>query len=99
MYILLIILFSRFVGGELNTCYNCVDRHVENGFGHQTAIIHDSPVTNVIHKLSYQELLEQVLLLYYYYTRAGAPTISKSGSVTATLWVVMLKYWAVRGGC
>ena len=66
MYILLIILFSRFVGGEMNTCYNCVDRHVENGFGHQTAIIHDSPVTNVIHKLSYQELLEQVLHLYYW---------------------------------
>lgn len=26
-----------------NTCYNCVDRHVEAGHGDQTAVIHDSP--------------------------------------------------------
>jgi acetyl-CoA synthetase len=28
-----------FVGGELNACYNCVDRHVQDGHGDQTAII------------------------------------------------------------
>ncbi len=28
-----------FVGGHLNACYNCVDRHVQAGFGEQTAII------------------------------------------------------------
>ena len=27
-----------FVGGTLNVAYNCVDRHVENGFGNQVAI-------------------------------------------------------------
>ncbi|HEV8023303.1 MAG TPA: acetate--CoA ligase [Candidatus Nanopelagicales bacterium] len=27
-----------FVGGTLNVAYNCVDRHVDNGFGHQVAI-------------------------------------------------------------
>ena len=30
-----------FVGGELNTCYNAVDRHVEAGRGDVTAIIYD----------------------------------------------------------
>jgi acetyl-CoA synthetase len=28
-----------FVGGQLNACYNCVDRHVQAGFGDQTAIV------------------------------------------------------------
>ncbi|NXI02146.1 ACSS3 synthetase, partial [Pachycephala philippinensis] len=49
-----------FVGGELNICYNAVDRHVENGRGDQIAIIYDSPVTNTKEKVTYKELLEQV---------------------------------------
>ncbi|KAL8618900.1 hypothetical protein ACOMHN_020319 [Nucella lapillus] len=52
-----------FVGGELNTCYNAVDRHVEAGLGDRTAIIHDSPVTQSVTSLSYQQLLHQVKLL------------------------------------
>ncbi|NXI09216.1 ACSS3 synthetase, partial [Irena cyanogastra] len=51
---------SWFVGGELNICYNAVDRHVENGRGDQIAIIYDSPVTNTKDKITYKELLEQV---------------------------------------
>uniref|UniRef100_A0A8C5TDR3 Acyl-CoA synthetase short-chain family member 3, mitochondrial n=1 Tax=Malurus cyaneus samueli TaxID=2593467 RepID=A0A8C5TDR3_9PASS len=51
---------SWFVGGELNICYNAVDRHVENGRGDQIAIIYDSPVTNTKEKITYKELLEQV---------------------------------------
>ncbi len=46
-----------FVGGELNTCYNALDRHVENGHGEQTALIYDSPVTgNTVRRLAYREL-------------------------------------------
>lgn len=53
--------FSRwFAGGELNTCYNALDRHVEDGRGDQTAIIYDSPVTGTIRKISYRDLLDQV---------------------------------------
>jgi propionyl-CoA synthetase len=48
-----------FVGGEINTCYNAVDRHVEAGRGEQTALIYDSPVTgNQVVKFSYRELQE-----------------------------------------
>ena len=50
----------RFVGGELNACYNAVDRHVEAGKKDKVALIHDSPVTNVIRKVTYGELHEQV---------------------------------------
>jgi len=53
-------MYRWFVGGELNTCYNAVDRHVEGGRGDQVAIIHDSPVTSTIRKITYKELLDQV---------------------------------------
>ncbi len=49
-----------FIGGELNTCYNAVDRHVESGRGDQTAIIYDSPITDQQRKISYRELQQQV---------------------------------------
>ena len=52
--------YRWFRGGEMNTCYNAVDRHVEKGRGDQTAIIYDSPVTDTIRKISYRELLNQV---------------------------------------
>jgi propionyl-CoA synthetase len=45
-----------FVGGRLNTCYNCVDRHVEQGRGAQTALIWDSPVTGSRTRVSYTDL-------------------------------------------
>ena len=34
-----------FVGGELNTCHNALDRHVEGGRAEQAALIYDSAVT------------------------------------------------------
>jgi len=52
--------YRWFVEGELNSCYNAVDYHVENGRGEQVAIIYDSPVTNTIRKFTYNELLDNV---------------------------------------
>ncbi|KAF7896091.1 hypothetical protein EAF00_006106 [Botryotinia globosa] len=49
-----------FADGEINTCYNCVDRHVLAGNGEETAIIWDSPVTGCKEKISYQRLLKEV---------------------------------------
>ncbi|MCF6247752.1 MAG: AMP-binding protein, partial [Desulfobacula sp.] len=48
--------YRWFTGGEMNTCYNAVDFHVDNGLGDQNAIIYDSPVTNTIKKYTYSEL-------------------------------------------
>lgn len=53
----------RFVGGELNACYNALDRHVHAGNGEKTALIHDSPQTSIIRKVTYNELLEKTSLL------------------------------------
>jgi propionyl-CoA synthetase len=55
-----------FSGGYLNACYNCVDRHVANGDGNKVAIIHDSPVSNTIRKVTYQELLESVRIIFLF---------------------------------
>ena len=52
--------YRWFTGGELNTCYNAVDRHVEAGRGDQTAIIYDSPVTDTVEKITYAQLQDQV---------------------------------------
>jgi propionyl-CoA synthetase len=52
--------YKWFAGGKMNTCYNAVDRHVENGRADQTAIIYDSPVTNTIAKITYKELQTRV---------------------------------------
>jgi propionyl-CoA synthetase len=49
-----------FAEGLLNTCYNCVDRHVEAGRGDQTAIIYDSPITKRQQSYSYAQLLTMV---------------------------------------
>lgn len=49
-----------FADGELNTCFLAVDKHVNDGFGDQTALIYDSPVTNRIFKFTYSQVLEHV---------------------------------------
>jgi propionyl-CoA synthetase len=52
-----------FEGGRLNTAHNCLDRHIDAGFGSNLAMIYDSPVTNTIKKFSYEELREKTVQL------------------------------------
>jgi propionyl-CoA synthetase len=52
--------YRWFTGGELNTCYNALDVHVENGLGDQPAMIYDSPVTDTIKRYSYSQLRDEV---------------------------------------
>ncbi|MFB9895678.1 propionyl-CoA synthetase [Planobispora takensis] len=49
-----------FPDGELNTCFNALDRHVEAGYGERLALIHDSPVTGTVRRLTYAGLLAEV---------------------------------------
>ncbi|MDA7827166.1 propionyl-CoA synthetase [Rhodobacteraceae bacterium] len=53
-------LYEWFTDGMVNTCYNAVDRHVENGHADQTAIIYDSPITGAKDKITYAELKDKV---------------------------------------
>ena len=49
-----------FTGGKLNACYNCIDRHVEQGHGGKTAIIWEGNDPNQSRKYSYNDLLKEV---------------------------------------
>ena len=52
--------YRWFRGGELNTCYNAVDLHAEQGRGEQPAIIWDSPLAGQVRKITYRELRDEV---------------------------------------
>jgi propionyl-CoA synthetase len=52
--------YRWFAGGELNTCHNALDRHVESGRAKQPALVYDSPVTGTVRRFTYRELLDQV---------------------------------------
>ena len=52
-----------FSGAECNTCYNCLDRHVERGRGGQKALIYDSPVTKQSRSYTYVQLRDEVATL------------------------------------
>ncbi len=49
-----------FDGGTLNACYNCLDRHIEAGYGDATAIIWEGNDPSEDKTFSYSELLAEV---------------------------------------
>jgi acetyl-CoA synthetase len=52
--------FSKwFIGGKLNACFNCVDRHLRDGKGNKTAIIWEGEPGDV-RKLTYADLHREV---------------------------------------
>ena len=52
-----------FPDATCNTCYNALDRHVNNGRADQTAIIYDSPITGAKAKFTYAQVLDEVKAL------------------------------------
>jgi propionyl-CoA synthetase len=63
--------YRWFSGGRLNTCYNALDRHVENGRAEQVALIYDSPVTDSQRKITYRELRDEVAVFAGALVNAG----------------------------
>ena len=53
-------LYEWFADAKVNTCYNAIDRHVENGRGDQVAVIHDSPITNSQTKITFAQMQTRV---------------------------------------
>jgi propionyl-CoA synthetase len=56
-------LYQWFPDGVANTCWNAVDRHVAAGHGDRVAIIHDSPITGTLTKITFAELQDRVARL------------------------------------
>lgn len=48
-----------FPDGELNTCHNALDRHVDGGRAEQDALRYDSPVTGTTRTYTYRELRDE----------------------------------------
>src|SRR5512139_2202822 len=69
--------YRWFVGGQLNTCFNALDRWVDGGDGidriraEQIALIHDSPVTGTVARQTYRELRDTVALFAGALRRVG----------------------------
>ena len=63
--------YRWFVGGEVNSCYNALDVHIDRGCGGQPALIYDSPVTNSTATFSYRELRDKVAVFAGALARLG----------------------------
>jgi len=63
--------YEWFSGGEINTCYNALDRHCEEGRADQAALIYDSPVTGQVRTFSYAELRDEVAVFAGALTKLG----------------------------
>ena len=50
--------YRWFAGARINTCYNCLDRHVERGRADQPALIYESVMSEGSRTCSYAELLD-----------------------------------------
>lgn len=78
-------LYQWFEDGELNMSYLCLDFHIEQGRGTQTALIYDSPSSGVLKKITYFELKEKVSKLAYVLNNLGV----KKGD-TVVLYMPMI---------
>src|SRR5262249_4252776 len=52
--------YRWYSGGQLNMCWNALDRHVASGRGERVALIYDSPVTDTVALFTYRELRDRV---------------------------------------
>jgi propionyl-CoA synthetase len=53
-------IYHWFPDGKLNMSYLCIDKHIEDGYGEDHAIIYDSPVTNTKEHITYNQLHKEV---------------------------------------
>ncbi len=77
--------YQWFEDGELNISYLCIDKHIEDGFGEQTAIVFDSPVTNTTNKISFNQLKEEVSKL-----AGGLQSLGLQKGDTAIIYMPMI---------
>lgn len=52
--------YQWFEDGELNLSYLSIDKHIDDGYGEENAIIYDSPVTNTKTHITYNKLKDEV---------------------------------------
>lgn len=71
--------------GELNICYLALDKHIQDGFGDEIALIYDSPVTQTIKKYTYAEVKSEVAKL-----AGGLLSLGLKKGDTAVIYMPMI---------
>ncbi|MBP9793171.1 MAG: acetate--CoA ligase [Flavobacterium sp.] len=74
-----------FSDGKLNACYLALDKHIQDGFGDQIAMIYDSPVTQTIKKYSFNEVKAEVAKL-----AGGMLSLGLKKGDTAVIYMPMI---------
>lgn len=74
-----------FADGELNACYLALDKHIQEGYGDQTAIIYDSPVTQTVKKYTFNEVKTEVAKL-----AGGLLSLGLEKGDTAVIYMPMI---------
>jgi propionyl-CoA synthetase len=74
-----------FADGELNACYLALDKHIQDGFGDQVAIIYDSPVTQTVKKYTFSEVKTEVAKL-----AGGLLSLGLEKGDTAVIYMPMI---------
>lgn len=74
-----------FVDGKLNMSYLCIDKHIEEGFGDQVAVIYDSPVTEKQEKYTFNQLKGEVSKL-----AGGLKSLGLEKGDTAVIYMPMI---------
>ena len=57
--------YSWFPKSTLNICYNCIDRHIKNGCGKNTAIIFESYYLNKVIKYTFSQIFTEIQNISY----------------------------------
>jgi propionyl-CoA synthetase len=71
--------------GELNICYLALDKHIQDGFGDNVALIYDSPVTQTVRKYTYSEVKTEVAKL-----AGGMQSLGLKKGDTAVIYMPMI---------
>ena len=74
-----------FKDGKLNMSYLCIDKHIEDGYGDQIAVIYDSPVTEKKQKYTFNQLKEEVSKL-----AGGLKSLGLQKGDTAVIYMPMI---------
>lgn len=74
-----------FSDGKLNACYLALDKHIQDGFGDQIAMIYDSPVTQTIKKYCFNEVKAEVAKL-----AGGMLSLGLKKGDTAVIYMPMI---------
>ncbi len=74
-----------FPDGKLNICYLCIDKHIEDGFGDQVAVIYDSPVTNQKKTYTFNEAKQEISKL-----AGGLISLGLKKGDTAVIYMPMI---------